>query len=102
MSSAEALRREPRPFVDPYRLGHGAFGVGGDVYARGHGAGGPASKRVIVGYGFWIFLLSDIVLFSCFFAAHAVLQTATAGGPSGRDLFDPVRVGAETALLLLS
>jgi len=70
--------------------------------ATGHGEGGPASKHVIVGYGFWIFLLSDIVMFSCFFAAHAVLQTATAGGPSGRDLFDPHRVGVETACLLLS
>jgi cytochrome o ubiquinol oxidase subunit 3 len=57
---------------------------------------------VIVGYGFWIFLLSDIVMFSCFFAAHAVLQTATAGGPAGRDLFDPRRVVIETACLLLS
>ena len=38
-------------------------------------------NRVIVGYGFWIFLLSDIVMFSCFFAAHAVLQ---APPPAGR------------------
>ena len=60
----------------------------GSTLATGHGEGGPASKRVIVGYGFWIFLLSDIVMFSAFFAAHAVLQTATAGGPSGRELFN--------------
>ena len=75
--------------TDPYRVGHGrewlSAGAGrGYVHATGHGEGGPASKRVIVGYGFWIFLLSDIVMFSAFFAAHAVLQTATAGGPSGR------------------
>jgi cytochrome o ubiquinol oxidase subunit 3 len=57
---------------------------------------------VIVAYGFWIFLLSDIVMFSAFFAAHAVLQTATDGGPSGRDLFNPTRVAIETACLLLS
>ena len=42
---------------------------------------------MIVGYGFWIFLLSDIIMFSAFFAAYAVLQNATAGGPSGGDLF---------------
>ena len=103
MSVAETLRREGRPVVDPYRLGRGAAsGARGGGHATGHGEGGPASKRVIVGYGFWIFLLSDVVMFSCFFAAHAVLQTATAGGPSGRDLFDPVRVGAETTFLLLS
>jgi cytochrome o ubiquinol oxidase subunit III len=72
------------------------------VAAPGHGEGGPASKRVIVGYGFWIFLLSDIVMFSAFFAAHAVLQTATAGGPGGRDLFHRSTVAIETACLLLS
>ena len=48
------------------------------------------------------FLLSDIVMFSAFFAAHAVLQTATDGGPTGRDLFDPTRVAIETACLLAS
>jgi heme/copper-type cytochrome/quinol oxidase subunit 3 len=49
-----------------------------------HAAPGPASKRVIVGYGFWIFLLSDIVMFSAFFAGYAVLSNETAGGPSGK------------------
>jgi len=39
---------------------------------------GPAAKRVVVGYGFWIFLLSDIVMFAAFFAAYAVLNHATA------------------------
>ena len=34
---------------------------------------GPATKRVVVGYGFWIFLLSDIVMFAAIFAAYAVL-----------------------------
>ena len=64
--------------------------------------GGPASKRIVVGYGFWIFLLSDIVMFSAFFAAYAVLSDETAGGPSGRDLFDLRNVAIETACLLLS
>ena len=35
----------------------------------GHTAGGLVSKRIITGYGFWIFLLSDIIMFSAFFAA---------------------------------
>lgn len=82
--------------VDPYRLGRA------DGVATGHGEAGPASKRVVVAFGFWIFLLSDIVMFSAFFAAHAVLQTATDGGPTGRDLFDPKRVAIETACLLAS
>src|SRR5580658_4591017 len=60
------------------------------------------SKRIIVGYGFWIFLLSDIIMFSAFFAAYAVLVDATAGGPSGRELFNLRNVAIETACLLLS
>jgi cytochrome o ubiquinol oxidase subunit III len=63
---------------------------------------GPATKRVVVGYGFWIFLLSDIVMFSAFFAAYAVLAHATAGGPSGMQLFNQRSVAIETACLLAS
>ena len=84
---------------DPYRVGHAGASSGQD---RRDGADGPASKRVIVGYGFWIFLLSDIILFSAFFATYAVLSGATAGGPSGRQLFDLTSVEIETACLLLS
>ena len=64
--------------------------------------GGPASKRIIAGYGFWIFILSDMVMFSCFFAAFAVLSGQTAGGPSGAELFNLRNVAIETAFLLLS
>src|SRR5688572_18246610 len=64
--------------------------------ARGDG------HRIVVGYGFWIFLLSDIVMFSAFFATYAVLVGATAGGPSGRELFDLRTTAIETACLLLS
>ena len=67
-----------------------------------HGEGGPASTRIVVGYGFWIFLLSDIIMFSAFFAAYAVLAKQTAGGSTGRELFDLQNVGIETACLLLS
>src|SRR5882672_3732052 len=63
---------------------------------------GPAAKRVVVGYGFWIFLLSDIVMFSAFFAAYAVLAHATAGGPSGVQLFNQRSVAIETGCLLAS
>jgi cytochrome o ubiquinol oxidase subunit 3 len=70
--------------------------------AAGHGLGGPASKRIIVGYGFWIFLLSDVIMFSAFFAAYAVLAGNTAGGPGARDLFDLRNVAVETAFLLAS
>src|SRR6201999_416722 len=63
---------------------------------------GPAPKRIVTGYGFWIFILSDMVMFSCFFASYAVLSGQTAGGPSGAQLFDLKRVAIETVCLLLS
>ncbi len=87
---------------DPNHLGH----VGGeeDDRQRGteHAEREPASKRIIAGYGFWIFLLSDIIMFAAFFAAYAVLVGETAGGRSGRDLFDLRNTGIETGFLLLS
>src|SRR3954462_978449 len=63
---------------------------------------GPASKRVVAGYGFWLFLLSDIVMFAAFFAAYAVLARATPGGPPGAQIFDLWNVAIETACLLAS
>ena len=63
---------------------------------------GPAPKRVVVAYGFWIFLLSDIVMFATLFAAYAVLSRATDGGPRGVELFRQSSVAIETACLLAS
>jgi cytochrome o ubiquinol oxidase subunit 3 len=70
--------------------------------ASGRGGGGPAPTRTVVAYGFWIFLLSDFVLFSGMFAAYAVLSGQTAGGPSGPELFNLRSVFIETLCLLLS
>jgi cytochrome o ubiquinol oxidase subunit 3 len=66
------------------------------------GAEGPAPVQIVVAYGFWIFLLSDIIMFSALFAAYAVLSGQTAGGPSGRELFELRHVGIETLCLLFS
>jgi cytochrome o ubiquinol oxidase subunit 1 len=63
---------------------------------------GPASKRIVTGYGFWIFLLSDFILFSGFYAAYAVLSHSSAGGPTPKSLFDLKTMAVETACLLLS
>jgi len=70
--------------------------------ARGRGGGGPAPTRTVVAYGFWIFLLSDIVMFSGLFAAYAVLSDKTAGAPTGRELFNLHNVFIETGCLLFS
>ncbi len=71
-------------------------------HAEAHAAADVISKRIVVGYGFWIFLLSDIVMFSAFFATYAVLVGETAGGPTARQLFDIRNVEIETACLLAS
>ena len=96
----------PAANPDPNMLGHhgprhDARGSG-KTEATGRGEGGPASKRIVVAYGFWIFLLSDIIMFSAFFAAYAVLGQSYAGGPTSSQLFDQRRIAIETACLLLS
>jgi cytochrome o ubiquinol oxidase subunit III len=63
---------------------------------------GPAPRRVVAGFGFWLFLLSDIIIFAALFAAYAVLSGETNGGPSGIELFDKRHVLIETACLLAS
>jgi cytochrome o ubiquinol oxidase subunit III len=75
--------------------------VNEDVFAPASEAG-PAPKRIVVAFGFWVFLLSDIVMFSALFATYAVLVRATVGGPTGAQLFNQVTVAIETACLLLS
>ena len=85
---------------DPYKLRHGH--EPSRRHAPGHGEGGPAPTRIVVAFGFWIFLLSDIVMFAAFFAAYAVLHGGTAGGPTGAQLFDLRNTALETACLLLS
>jgi cytochrome o ubiquinol oxidase subunit III len=70
--------------------------------AHEHFGGGPASKRIVVAYGFWIFILSDMIMFSALFAAYAVLRGNTAGGPTGAELFNLRNVFIETMCLLLS
>jgi len=63
---------------------------------------GPAPARVVAGFGFWLFLLSDIIIFSALFAAYAVLCGASNGGPTAIDLFDKRHVMYETSCLLAS
>jgi cytochrome o ubiquinol oxidase subunit 3 len=68
----------------------------------GLGHRGPESKSIVVPYGFWLFVLSDMVLFSALFATYATLAHATDGGPASNELFDRTLVAIETLALLLS
>ncbi|OGL22090.1 cytochrome o ubiquinol oxidase subunit III [Candidatus Saccharibacteria bacterium RIFCSPHIGHO2_01_FULL_45_15] len=52
--------------------------------------------------GFWLYLMTDCILFATLFAVYVVMQPATAGGPSGAELFDLPFVLGETLLLLFS
>jgi cytochrome o ubiquinol oxidase subunit 3 len=52
--------------------------------------------------GFWLYLMSDCLIFACLFATYAVLGRNYAGGPSGAELFDLPLVAVNTALLLVS
>lgn len=52
--------------------------------------------------GFWIYLMTDCVLFASLFATFAVLRGGTADGPTGAELFDLDFVLYETLLLLVS
>jgi hypothetical protein len=52
--------------------------------------------------GFWLYLMSDLVLFATLFATFAVLSRNYAGGPTGKELFDLPYLLGETLFLLFS
>ena len=52
--------------------------------------------------GFWVYLMSDVLIFASLFATYVVLAGGTNGGPSAKALFDLSFVAWETALLLFS
>lgn len=62
-------------------------------------ASGPVENQA---FGFWLYLMSDLILFAALFATYAVLGRHYADGPSGKELFDLPYVFAETMLLLFS
>src|SRR6202045_1891673 len=80
------------------------------VVARGASASQPANmqeaEHIETGsttvLGFWIYLMSDCLLFAALFATYAVLAGESAGGPTGRNLFALPYVLTETVCLLLS
>ena len=52
--------------------------------------------------GFWLYLMTDCILFASLFATFAVLRDATAAGPAGSEIFEMPLVLAETLILLTS
>lgn len=59
-----------------------------------------ANDRVM--FGFWVYLMTDLLMFAVLFAVYAVLRGNTAGGPSGSELFSLPLALTETLILLTS
>ncbi len=59
-----------------------------------------AAEEVV--FGFWVFLMSDLILFSLLFATFVTMTNSTAAGPGGKALFDLRSIAAETGALLVS
>lgn len=68
----------------------------GDTEPETHAA---AEEKV---FGFWVFLMSDLILFSLLFATYAIMLRGTAGGPTPKDVFDIKSTAIETGALLTS
>ncbi len=65
-----------------------------------HGKDNEAAERLM--FGFWVFLMSDAILFGMVFATYVTSVHATAGGPAARDLYDIKSTFIQTLLLLAS
>lgn len=65
-----------------------------------HGQAHEDAEPVV--FGFWIFLMSDLVTFAMFFAVYATSINATAGGPGNADLVDITSIALQTGSLLIS
>ena len=59
----------------------------------------PGSSTLL---GFWIYLMSDALIFATLFATYGVLSTSFAGGPTPREIFELPLVAVNTGLLLVS
>jgi len=69
------------------------------THAHEHDHHDAGSNKI---FGFWIYLMTDCVLFASIFATYAVLSNSFAGGPTGKELFELPYVLGETMLLLIS
>jgi cytochrome o ubiquinol oxidase subunit 3 len=88
-----------------YRTEHEETDMTDSAAAIDNDPGGDSGHPDIVSikaFGFWIYLMTDLVLFASLFATFAVMSHSYAGGPSGKDLFDLRNVLAETMFLLFS
>ncbi|GEC90596.1 MULTISPECIES: cytochrome o ubiquinol oxidase subunit III [Brevibacillus] len=69
---------------------------------HGHGHDHHEEHEQLKVLGFWIFVVTDCVLFGTLFATYAVMMNSFAGGPTGQELFQLPGVIASTFILLTS
>lgn len=72
------------------------------AHAGNHGHDGHHDLEALRLMGFWIFLITDCILFGTLFATFAVLRENTAAGPTGSEMFEMAGIIAETFILLTS
>ena len=65
-----------------------------------HGEAHTRSESVL--FGFWVFLMSDLILFGVLFATYVSMRNGTAGGPGPHELYNFTSIAIQTGLLLLS
>ncbi len=67
---------------------------------RDHGQAHDHVETIV--FGFWVFMMSDLIIFGLMFATYATMQGSTAGGPGPVELFDIKSAFFQTMLLLVS
>jgi cytochrome o ubiquinol oxidase subunit 3 len=90
---AHAVSKQPLAHSD----GHGHGG-----HETGHHHEDHHDPEALKMFGFWLFLITDCILFGTLFATYAVLRFNTNGGPTAHELFEMPGVIAETFILLTS
>ncbi len=70
------------------------------THDHGHDHSHDAKENAV--FGFWIYLMTDCILFASLFATYAVMRHNYADGPTGKELFDLKYVFIETMFLLFS
>lgn len=84
-------------------MAHVAANQSSHDHDHGHdGHDGHHDLEALRTMGFWIFIITDCIIFGTLFATYAVLMNNTAGGPTGAELFEMPGVIAETFILLTS
>lgn len=71
-------------------------------HADGASVHAASSPNTMVNFGFWVYLMSDVIIFSMLFTMFVTVSSHYNGGPSGHDIFELRDVFLETMALLLS